>query len=303
MKEINLDQLFQELNQEATEVQISEITEWVKNIQSPGFRYKILSSMVGLSIILVVIYSYFRLNEQNLVIKKNIATSVLPIENLSTSKLASPQEKTTLEASTFEEDRAKTDLNIPVEPLQVFSFDKLSLKSIKSTQSTIFNERNTSKNWMLALFNIQNKQAIVFDSVIPQQNSLYILDTMQNYRSNRKLGMDEKDCYLQILNDYVVISYRFRGSSVFKSGKIYETGTMELDGKKIRVYGFICDNRYSPTNFGQRNFFGVSESSSNSKELIFFGTNWEPFFTFHSHCASENERKKLMERSSMQKNL
>ena len=303
MKEINLDQLFQELNQEATEVQISEITEWVKNIQSPGFRFKIASSIVGLSIILIVLYSFFKLNEQHLIIKTNKTTSVLPIENLNPSKVLPPQDVTILEASTFQEDRAKTDSNIPNEPFQVFSFNKLPLKTVKSAQSTSFNERNASKNWILALFNIRNKQAIVFDSAIPQQNSLYILDTMQNYRSNRKFSMDEKDCYLQILNDYVVISYRFRGSMVFKSGKIYETGTMKLDGKEIRIYGFICDNRYSPTNFGQRNFFGVSESSSNSKELIFFGTNWEPFFTFHSHCASENERKKLMERSSMQKNL
>lgn len=82
MKEINLDQLFQELNQEATEVQISEITEWVKNIQSPGFRFKIASSIVGLSIILIVLYSFFKLNEQHLIIKTNKTTSVLPIENL-----------------------------------------------------------------------------------------------------------------------------------------------------------------------------------------------------------------------------
>lgn len=146
MKEINLDQLFQELNQEATEVQISEITEWVKNIQSPGFRFKIASSIVGLSIILVVIYSFFRLNEQNLVIKKNKTTSVLPIENLSPSKLALPQEKTTSQASTIQEDIAKTDLNTPNEPLQVVSFDKLPLKSVKSPQSTIPNERNASNN-------------------------------------------------------------------------------------------------------------------------------------------------------------
>lgn len=303
MKEINLDQLFQELNQEATEVQISEITEWVKNIQSPGFRFKIVSSMVGLSIILVVIYSFFRLNEQNLAIKKNKTTSVLPIEKLSPSKLKSPQEKTISKASTFQEDRAKTDVNIPNEPLQVFSFDKLPLKSVKSAQSTIFNERNASNNWMLALFNIQNKQAIVFDSVIPQQNSLYILDTLQNYRSNKKLGMDEKDCYLQILNDYVVISYRFRGSTVFKSGKIYETGTMKLDGKVIRIYGFICDNRYSQANFGQRNFFGVTESSGNTAEVVFFGLNWNPSFSIHAHHATELERKGLVDRSEKQKNL
>lgn len=303
MKEINLDQLFQELNQEATEVQISEITEWVKKIQSPGFRFKIVSSIVGLSIILVVIYSFFRLNEQNLVIKKNKTTSVLPIENLSPSKLALPQEKTTSQASTIQEDRAKTDLNTPNEPLQVVSFDKLPLKSVKSAQSTIFNKRNASNNWMLALFNIQNKQAIVFDSVLPQQNSLYILDTMQNYRSNKKLGMDEKDCYLQILNDYVVVSYRFRGSTVFKSGKIYETGTMKLDGKEIRIYGFICDNRYSQANFGQRNFFGVTETSGNTAEVFFFGLNWNPSFSIHAHHATEPERKGLVDRSEKQKNL
>jgi len=303
MKEINLDQLFQELNQEATEVQISEITEWVKNIHTPGFRFKIVSSIVGLSIILVVIYSFFRLNEQNLVIKTNKTTSVLPIENLSPSKLVSPTKETTLEASTFEEARTKTDVMIPIEPVQVFNFDKLPLKSLNSNQSTVLKETNASKSWLMDLMNIQSKQAIVFDSVIPQQNSLYILDTVQNYRSNRKLGMDETDCYLQILNDYVVISYRFRGSTVFKSGKIYETGTMKLDGKEIRIYGFVCDNRYSQANFGQRNFFGVKESNTSSKEIVFFGFNWNPMYSIHAHPATDTERKGLLERSEKQKNL
>jgi hypothetical protein len=303
MKEINLDQLFQELNQEATEVQISEITEWVNNIQTPGFRFKIVSSIVGLSIILVVIYSFFRLNEQNLVIKTNKTISVLPIENLSPSQLVSPKKETTLEASTFKIARTKIDVMIPIEPVQVFNFDKLPLKSLNSNQSTVLKETNASKSWLMDLMKIQNRQAIVFDSLIPQQNSLFILDTVQNYRSNRKLGMDENDCYLQILNDYVVISYRFRGATVFKSGKIYETGTMKLDGKEIRIYGFVCDNRYSQANFGQRNFFGVTESSGNTTEVVFFGFNWNPMYIIQAHPASELERKGLLDRSEKQKNL
>lgn len=303
MKEINLDQLFQELKQEATEVQISEIAGWVKNIQSPGFRFKIASSTIGISIILIGIYSFLRLNEKNSAIKKNNTTVLLSIERLAPMNASMVYENETSIATIAQENNVTIDLQTPIEPLQEFSFNKLALKSIKSNQSTISKEKNTSKNWMSNLFEIPNKQAMVFDSVIPQQNSLYILDTVQNYRSNKKLGMDEKDCYMQILNDYVVISYLFRGKTVFRSGKIYETATMSLDGKTVRVYAFICDNRYSPANFGQRIFFGVSEPVGNATELIFFGTNWEPFFTIHSHVASENERKKLMERSSTQKNL
>lgn len=303
MKEINLDQLFQELKQEATEVQISEIAGWVKNIPSPGFRFKIASSTIGISIILIGIYSFLSLNEKKSAIKKTNATVFLSIERLAPMKASMAYENETSNVTIAQENNVTIDLQTPIEPLQEFSFNKLALKSIKSNQSTISKEKNTSKNWMSNLFEIPNKQAMVFDSVIPQQNSLYILDTVQNYRSNKKLGMDEKDCYMQILNDYVVISYRFRGSTVFKSGKIYETGTMKLDGKEIRIYGFICDNRYSPANFGQRNFFGVTESSRNTAEVVFFGFNWNPSFSIHAHYATELERKGLVNRSDKQKNL
>lgn len=303
MKEINLDQLFQDLNQEATEVQISEITEWVMNIKSPGFRYKIAASILGFSIILIVFYSFLNINEPRLMIKKNKIASNLHIEPVAPNKLISQQKELPLEEFIFQENNELLDVVSTMEPIKVFSFDKLPIKPLNKSVSTILNKNNVSKNGIWAFLNLNNNQSIVYDSVIPRQNSLYILDTVQNYRSNRMLGMDEKDCYLQIINDYVVISFRFRGSTVFKSGKIYESGIMKLEGKQYHIYGFVCDNRYSQTNFGQRNFFGISESIGNSADILIFGFNWNPSYTIHAHPASDIERKGLVDRSNLQKNL
>jgi len=303
MTEEKLHQLFHELNHEVTEVQISDITEWVKKTQSPSFQFKLTSSVIGVTIILVAIFSFYGINQKNSVIQRTKTTSLKPSENFGELKPRKSNENTILKDQIPHELKAKNVVAIPVEPFEIFNFGKLPLKTLTNVQATIQTEKNVSKNWMMEIFKIQNKQAVVFDSVIPKQNSLYILDSLQTYRSNRKLAMDEKDCYLQVLNDYAVISYRFRGATVFKSGKIYETGLMEFEGKKIRVFGFVCDNRYSPANFGQRNFFGIVETDLESKEIILFGFNWNPVSIIRSHSASQLERDALIKRSNQQQNL
>jgi hypothetical protein len=78
---------------------------------------------------------------------------------------------------------------------------------------------------------------------------------------------------------------------------------MQFEGEDIRVYGFIVDNRFSPANFGQRNFFGIKESDSTNSEVVIFGFNWNPLSTLKAHPASDQERNGLIERSNKQKNL
>jgi hypothetical protein len=301
MTEDKLHQLFQELNQEATEVPVSQISDWV-NTKPTGFQFKITYLIIGLSLLILLSFIFLQREKTPLVFKNAQRAKVQINPIIPSTPLSSANQQNEIIVNQTH-DKNKDTENI-LNQTETFNFDKLPFKSIKTYQEQIPNRPNKSKKWLSDLVAIKNaKSEVIFDSLIPQQNTLLILDSVQLYRSNKRLRMDENDCYLQILNDYVVISYRFRGSTVFKSGKIYETGIMQFEGEDIRVYGFIVDNRYSPSNFGQRNFFGIKESDSTNSEVVIFGFNWNPLSTLKAHPASDQERNGLIERSNKQKNL
>jgi hypothetical protein len=300
MTEDKLQQLFQELNQEATEIPVSQISNWV-NTKTAGFKFKITYLIIGLSILLILSFTLLH-TEKTVTIHKNAERAkvqINPIKPSTPLPCANKQNEIRVNHTNDKHEDTENILN-QTEP---FNFDKLPFKSIKTYQEQLPTKPNKSKKWLSDLVAIKNVHTVTFDSLIPQQNTLLILDSVQLYRSNKRLSMDENDCYLQILNDYVVISYRFRGTTVFKSGKIYETGIMQFEGKTIRIYGFIVDNRFSPANFGQRNFFGIREGSTTTSDVVFFGFNWNPLSIVKAHSASEPERKGLIDRSNKQRNL
>lgn len=301
MTEDKLQQLFQELNQEATEVPVSQISDWVKT-KPAGFQFKITFLISGLSLLILLSFIFLQREKTPTVYKKGHRVHV-QINSIKPSKpfRSADQQNEQIVNQTHEKNNDTENI---LNQAERFNFDELPFKSIRTYQEQLPTKPNKSKKWLSDLMAIKNMNtAVIFDSLIAQQNTLLILDSVQQYRSNKRLGMDENDCYLQILNNYVVISYRFRGSTVFKSGKIYETGTMQFEGETIRVYGFIVDNRYSPANFGQRNFFGIKESDTSSSEVVIFGFNWNPLSTLKVHPASEDERKGLVDRSNKQRNL
>lgn len=301
MTEDKLQQLFQELNQEATEVPVSQISDWV-NTKPAGFQLKITFLISGLSLLILLSFIFLQ-REKTPTVYKKVQSARIQINSIKPSKPFKRADQE-IERIVNQTNEKNNDTENILNQAEHFNFDKLPFKSIRTYQEQPPSKPNSSKKWLSDLVAIKNvNTAVIFDSLIPQQNKLLILDSVQQYRSNKRLGMDENDCYLQILNDYVVISYRFRGSTVFKSGNIYETGIMQFEGKTIRVYGFIVDNRYSPGNFGQRNFFGIRESATTTSEVVFFGFNWNPLSIVKAHPANEAERKGLVDRSNKQRNL
>ena len=132
---------------------------------------------------------------------------------------------------------------------------------------------------------------------------LFILDSLQLYGRKARFTMDEPDCYLQIYNDYAVISYRFRNRTYYSAGTIHREETQVIDGKTYKVFAFQADNTMVSSNFGSRVFFGYREidNRTNDIELLFFNQPWGPTTVIVGHTASLEERQKLMERSDSQK--
>jgi hypothetical protein len=208
MTEDKLQQLFQELNQEATEIPVSQISDWV-NTKPTGFQFKITYLIIGLSLLILLSFIFLQREKTPLVFKNAQRAKVQINPIIPSTPLSSANQQNEIIVNQTH-DKNKDTENI-LNQTETFNFDKLPFKSIKTYQEQIPTRPNKSKKWLSDLVAIKNaKSEVIFDSLIPQQNTLLILDSVQLYRSNKRLRMDENDCYLQILNDYVVISYRFR---------------------------------------------------------------------------------------------
>lgn len=141
------------------------------------------------------------------------------------------------------------------------------------------------------------------DSNVVIQDVLYILDSTNLFKSPKRFKMDDPDCYLQIINGYAVLSYKFRGVTYFGAGTIHRGEKQIINGHTYSVYAFQCDNRFPVLNMGQRVYFGVREIDveNNKYEVILCSQVWAPTRIIVSHLASEQERKKLEERSKSQR--
>jgi len=127
-------------------------------------------------------------------------------------------------------------------------------------------------------------------------NTVYILDSAQLYKKPAVFHVDQNDCYLQISGDYAVMSYQFRGKQVFFSGTIHNSKMIEIDGKPVKSFTVITDNKYGTSDSGKRMFIGISEEASQT--LVYELDNVRvPGVIFTSHIATAQELKALKEQS------
>ena len=147
-------------------------------------------------------------------------------------------------------------------------------------------------------------QPLITEKQEEVRNVVIILDTISAYRSAAKYKMDQNDCYLQIYNNYVVISYQSRGRFFYASGTIHREETLEINGHEYNVFAFQRDNQATGTSLGKRVFFGYREIGSGGQrvEVVLFNQPWAVSTVIKSHYASPKEIKWLMDRSKEQSN-
>ncbi len=127
------------------------------------------------------------------------------------------------------------------------------------------------------------------------ESGVYILDSAKAPRSSVVYQLDDSDSYLQIYDDYAVMSYLLRGKQVFYSGKIQNVKLINVNGIEVKAFTVVTDNRYAASRAGSRIFLGISTGAiPEIYELDVVGT---PGRIFVVHKASEKELQDLRARS------
>ncbi|MCE3295311.1 MAG: hypothetical protein K0R65_1025 [Crocinitomicaceae bacterium] len=129
------------------------------------------------------------------------------------------------------------------------------------------------------------------------QDKLYILEDVEKYQSGRRYSMDENDCYFQVLNGYVVLSYRSRSQNGLTSGKISSSAIKEVEGEEIITFTVISDGNFTGSK-GNRSFFGIKNTGENRFVIYQLGNTGLPVRIFNAHVASAKEKTQLMKRSA-----
>ncbi len=143
----------------------------------------------------------------------------------------------------------------------------------------------------------QEGDSLTTASIALPQDRLYILEDVEKYRSARTFPMDDNDSYLQVLNGYVILSYRSRGQNGFASGPIHSSSVQEVQGEEIITFTIISDGNFNSSK-GSRYFFGIKNTSEN-RFIIYQLDNMEiPMLIFNAHGASAKEKTQLTKRSS-----
>ena len=138
------------------------------------------------------------------------------------------------------------------------------------------------------------------------KNNIYILDSTKSYKSIEVLKLDEPDCYLQIIDGYSVLSFRFRGNNRFVSGKIYNPEIVINEGDTIRAFTIISDNNYPNTNsnststFRKKTYLGIKENKNSKPTVYILNTRYQIEELFISHKATTEELKDLYAKSADQ---
>lgn len=299
MKDERIDILFEALKNEGPSVQANEVLEWldhqpvdlVQGKSKVGRNIKmILLGLVGFIASLLFILPLKsesnevkpqKKNDQKIVVTEKEEDSTEAVIHFSEKGPSSIQKQPDVVSNAID--------SLYVEPAIVPDYDYVHPTH---PEKALVNEDN-----------YVNIQADV-PSVQPEiRDLLFILDSLKSYgRPAARYTMDEPDCYLQIDKDYAVISYRFRNRTYFSAGTIHREETQEIDGKSYQVYAFQADNNVVSSNFGNRVFFGyrIVENRSNAVEILFFNQPWAPTSIVIGHTASQDEKRKLMERSKAQ---
>lgn len=305
MTEDKLNQLFQELKFEKIETSAVQIDQWIesnRNSKTKGTKGFIKIFLVILS------FSVFLIYLGNLTSVHSTIDKSIPLHHFDTNQLSKPK----LKINFYAKHRATINVlkqqmdSLPIleeKMIGTIQIDKLPyLKLTKEFPNPLSETHNEKpKRWFSSIVFAQPKNGAVMDSTLKFFNELVMLDSIKSYRSIRQFLIDDRTSYLFIYDDYVVISYRYRGANFFRSGKAYESGELMVDGEKTQILGFMCDNRYTTAHFGQRFYLGIQTNEDDSKEIIFFNYLWAPSTIIKGHNASVAEKDNLIKLSNSKK--
>jgi hypothetical protein len=180
------------------------------------------------------------------------------------------------------------------------NFMKNQCLTLSIILSLVFNSLGQIEN-----SNNENSTAIQkypMDTLEKYNDFLLILDSSYTINKERSYAMDEPDCYVQLFQNYAVLSYKFKGKFVYASGQIYRTHKETMNGNEYDVFAFVGDNTFSSDNFGKRIYFGIREidNDSGKYEFVSCGMTWAIDKYFISHIASPKEISDLKSRSKAQ---
>jgi len=299
MTDERIDVLFEALRNERPSVQSNEVFEWldhapkvqVQRNWKTGIKLKLI--LFGILCFIAAMFVMLPIEAES---HQSPSTPNKPNkakELVGNSEDSSVNVRLTSTRRTSEERTQTGVLKIPSDTLY-FEPSPVQHSHESPTAENKTELVNDDNYWTLMTVD-QSKESEIRDH-------LFILDSLQLYGRKARFTMDEPDCYLQIYNDYAVISYRFRNRTYSSAGTIHREETQVIDGKTYKVFAFQADNSMVSSNFGSRVFFGFREieNRTNDVEILFFNQPWGPTTLLVGHTAAQEERQKLMERSNSQ---
>lgn len=124
-------------------------------------------------------------------------------------------------------------------------------------------------------------------------NNLYILDSIQQVRSPKNFEMTSSDNYLQINEDYAVLSFTSRGKIENTSGKLSNPIVKIFDKDTVDVFTIISDNRLPGVVSGVRTFIGISRNYNTNHLIYLLNSPKQPEYFIKAHSASKKEEENL----------
>lgn len=306
MTDEKLDKLFELVKKEGTNLSATDVLEWVETTEKSISKRKKTRLTILISVFIVL------LGMLMLLFKNNAPTSTQV--NKKKSTLHPAKQVKAVKPLTIRKEKAHiNEKNVFFEnQLKAIISDSahthLTTIELPNQDSAIIQPtiELPASETELAEKIVANPivQPLVSEKQEEIRNVIIILDTISTYRSAAKYKMDQNDCYLQIYNDYVVISYQSRGRFFYASGTIHREEMQEINGHKYNVFAFQRDNQATGTSLGKRVFFGYREVGNGGQrvEVVFFNQPWAVSTVIKSHYASPKEIKWLMDRSKEQSN-
>lgn len=144
------------------------------------------------------------------------------------------------------------------------------------------------------IFNISFSQNSMDSSItnLPE-NCIYIIDSMQQIRSPKRYQMTSDINYLQIYDNYAVLTYTCRQKSTYTSGKLTNPIQKIFDTDTVNIFTLISDNRFPASVSGNRVFIGISKNFNVNHKLYLLNQPKQPEFYLISHIASKKEEEYL----------
>ena len=297
MKDERINRLFEALKNEKPAVSPDEVVQWLDHsISDLPFKknkrwIKLLYIGFGM-LIMIFTFWYFQLESP----KKGQDETSIPAINL--------REKV-VEKETSIADNLPIDVSAETKEISI-SEKVIQQKKEKIPEYLELPYPTIEINFPNPVEDYNNTVLLIGQTTTPLQTEirdiLFILDSLNNYGITTRYKMDEQDCYLQIYNEYAVISYRLRNQMYYASGTIHREESQEIEGNIYQVFAFQTDNRAAVSGFGTRVFFGYRQNGNNINdvEVILFNQPWAPAKVLKAHYATSIEREKLVERSKSQ---